>query len=286
MSDAIKTVAAIHDLSGFGRCSLSVISPVLSVMGIQTIAVPTAVLSAHTGYGDIAIHDLTDYMQQALESYKKIGVNPNCIYTGFLGSEKQINHCLDFFSSYENALKVVDPVMGDDGKPYRTYTKEMCHSVKRLVKKADIITPNKTEMYILLNQEYNPLPLNTIEAKSCLVKLSELGPKQVVITGIELSDMTVNNLGYDSETNRFWRVRCSYVPQNYPGTGDTFASVVVGSILNGDSLAIAMEMATRFLELTIKTTYSFGTDPKQGIMLEKNLAWLTRRHSLDGYENL
>ena len=162
----------------------------------------------------------------------------------------------------------------------------MCSSVVELVREADLITPNKTEMYILLKKDYNPAPLTHTEAKSCLARLSELGPSRVIVTGVELADMTVNNIAYDRDTNTFWRVVCSYVPQNYPGTGDVFASIVVGSILNGDSLAIAMERATRFLELTIKTTYSYGTDPKQGIMLEKNLAWLARTHSFGGYESL
>ncbi len=287
MSNATKSVAAIHDLSGYGRCSLAVISPVLSVMGIQSVAIPTAVLSTHTGgFGDVVMQDLTDYIPRTLEHYRRIGVEFDCVYTGFLGSRAQIDHCREFLRAYPDSLAVVDPVMGDDGRAYRTYTRDMCSSVVELVREADLITPNKTEMYILLKKDYNPAPLTHTEAKSCLARLSELGPSRVIVTGVELADMTVNNIAYDRDTNTFWRVVCSYVPQNYPGTGDVFASIVVGSILNGDSLAIAMERATRFLELTIKTTYSYGTDPKQGIMLEKNLAWLARTHSFGGYESL
>ncbi len=287
MANFTKSVAAIHDLSGFGRCSLSVISPILSVMGIQTVAVPTAVLSTHTGgFGEVVLEDLTDYIEKALEHYKRINLSFDCIYTGFLGSKEQINHCLDFINSYKDALVVVDPVMGDNGKAYKTYTKEMCDSVVNLVHEADLITPNKTEMYILLKKDYDPAPLTHQQAKSNLLKLSELGPSRVIVTGIELADMTISNIAYDRDTNAFWRVICSYVPKNYPGTGDIFASIVVGSILNGDSLAIAMERATRFLELTIKTTYSYGSDPKEGVMLEKNLAWLTKSHSLNGYQSI
>lgn len=282
-----KTVAAIHDLSGFGRCSLSVISPVLSVMGLQTVAVPTAVLSTHTGgFGDVTFTDLTDFLPKALEHYKRIGLSFDCVYTGFLGSKEQIGHCLDFIKASPQSLVVVDPVMGDNGKTYKTYTREMCTSLVDLVGAANLITPNKTEMYILLKQEYNPAPLTHQAAKSCLLRLSDLGPSRVVVTGVELADMTICNIGYDREAGAFWRVICSYVPQNYPGTGDIFAAILVGSLLNGDSLAIAMERATRFLELTIKTTYSYGSDPKEGVMLEKNLGWLTQSHSLAGYEIL
>lgn len=287
MNNAVKSVAAIHDLSGFGRCSLSVISPVLSVMGIQTVAVPTAVLSTHTGgFGEVVMQDLTDYIPRTLAHYRSIGIGFDCVYTGFLGSREQIGHCLRFLEAYPEALAVVDPVMGDGGRRYRTYSHEMCGDLVSLVREADLITPNKTEMYLLLGQDYNPAPLTHSEAKSFLARLSELGPAQVLVTGVELADMTINNIAYDRDANRFWRVVCSYVPQNYPGTGDIFASIVVGSILSGDSLAIAMERATRFLELTIKATYSYGTDPKQGILLEKNLVWLAERHSFGGYESL
>ncbi len=287
MGNRIKSVAAIHDLSGYGRCSLAVIAPVLSVMGLQPVAVPTAVLSTHTGgFGQVAMEDLTDFIPQTLAHYQRIGLDFDCVYTGFLGSRAQIGHCLEFLSAYPRALAVVDPVMGDSGRPYRTYTPEMCAEVVELVRRADLITPNKTEMYILLRQEYNPAPLTHGEAKSCLARLSELGPSQVVVTGVELADMTVNNLAYDREANRYWRMVCSYVPQNYPGTGNVFASVLVGGILSGDSLAIAIERATRFLELTIKATYSYGTDPKEGILLERNLPWLAERHTFGGYEIL
>lgn len=284
---AVKSVAAIHDLSGYGRCSLSVIAPILSVMGLQAVAVPTAVLSTHTGgFGEVVMQDLTDYIPQALAHYLRIGLDFDCIYTGFLGSKAQIGHCLEFMSAYPGAIKVVDPVMGDNGRAYRTYTQEMCNSVVKLVRAADLITPNKTEMYLLLGQPYNPAPLTAMELKSTLLRLSELGPSKVLVTGVELADATISNVGYDRDTGMFWRVRCTYVPKNYPGTGDIFASIVVGSILSGDSLAIAMERATRFLELIIRTTYSYGTDPKQGVMLEKNLAWLAQQHTLDGYESL
>lgn len=283
----VKIVAAIHDMSGYGRCSLSVITPIISVMGLQAVAIPTAVLSTHTGgFGQVILKDLTDYVRESLSHYKKIGLNFDCIYTGFLGSNEQINHCLEYIYTYPNALVVVDPVMGDNGKRYSTYTDEMCKSIILLVRKADLITPNKTEMFMLLNKPFTNIPLTVTEAKTNLLKLSELGPSKVVITGLELCDMTINNIGYDRDTNSFWRVICSYVPASYPGTGDIYASVLVASILKGDSLAIAMERATKFLELTIKTTYSYGTDTRQGVMLEKNLSWLTMEHSLNGYQNL
>lgn len=283
----IKNVAVIQDLSGFGRCSLSVIIPILSVMGIQPVPIPTAVLSTHTGgFGDVAMLDLSNFVEDAFQHYQSCDINFDCIFTGFLGSLGQIEHCKNYINHYRDALVVVDPVMGDNGNRYRTYTPEMCDAVGELVKCADIITPNKTEMYLLLNQPYDPSPITAQTAKSMLLKLSELGPKQVIVTGLQLADMSINNIAYDSLTNSFWRVKCEYVPVSYPGTGDIFASIVVASLLNNESLALAIEKASRFLELTIKTTYSYNTPTKHGVMLEKTLSWLTESHHLSGYQIL
>lgn len=287
MSKQTIRVAAIHDLSGFGRCSLSVILPTLSAMGIQACAIPTAVLSTHTGgLGDPVLCDLTDYIQPTLQHYQSLKLDFNCIYSGFLGSIDQIDHCLEFFSAYRGALKVVDPVMGDHGKTYRTYTPQLVARMQELVKVADVITPNLTEAAILLKEQYPNAPMTVSRLKSWLVRQSELGPEYVLITGVAMADGHLSNVGYDRNRGAFWRVNCDYVPVDYPGTGDIYSSVVVGSLLNGDSLPIAMERATRFLELAIKTTYSYGTDSRYGVMLERSLPWLMEHHYLKGYEKL
>lgn len=278
-------VAAIHDLSSFGRCSLSVILPCLSAMGIQVCAVPTAVLSTHTGgLGDVTIRDLTDYIPEALKHYQQLKLDFDCIYSGFLSSKEQIDHCLSFFKAFPGAFKVVDPVMGDHGKAYRTCTQDIRDRMKELVSAADLITPNLTEASMLLGEEYPSAPMTQSMAKTWLLRLRRLGPKYVLITGVEMADGEVANIGYDDEKSAFWRVDCDYVPASYPGTGDIYASVIVGSLLCGDSLPIAMERATRFLELAIKTTFSYGTDTRYGVMLERNLAWLTQLHSLKEYK--
>lgn len=271
----LKKVAAIHDLSGVGRCSLSVIMPSLSVMGIQVAAVPTAVLSSHTnGFGEVVLKDMTDYIHPALSHYKAQGVDFDCIYSGFLASTQQVDGCLEFFKSYPNALKIVDPVMGDSGRLYKTYTSELCKRMSEPVSAADIITPNLTEASILLGVDYPVSQLTLSEVKSMLVRLSGKGPKTVVITSVTMADGKNCNVGYDSQNNAFWRVVYEKIPKHYPGTGDLFASVLTGGLILGDSLPIAMCRATSFLEYAIKTTFGYGTDAREGVMLEKCLPML------------
>ncbi len=279
-------VAAIHDLSGVGRCSLTVILPTLSAMGIQVCPVPTAILSAHTGgFGEVEMRDLTDYIMPALSHYKRLGYGFDCIYSGFLASKDQVDHCLDFFKAYPDALKVVDPVMADNGKPYKTCTPELRHRMKELAAAADMITPNLTEAAILLGEDPSYMPQNRSEVKSMLARLSHLGPSVVVITSVYTGGESYN-AGYDRNSNKYWCVPFRRVNAGYPGTGDVFASVLTGSVLKGDSLPIAMNRASEFLELAIMTTFSYNTDVRDGIMLESCLEYLTSHKQMSGYELL
>ncbi|MBQ2580196.1 MAG: pyridoxamine kinase, partial [Ruminococcus sp.] len=229
----IKKVAAIHDMSGIGRCSLTVIIPLLSVMGVQVCPVPTAVLSAHTGYGEFVMHDLTDHIRSVLEHYKKLDVPFDCIYSGFLASSEQIDICLDYFRAFPKALKVVDPVMGDDGKAYATYTGEMCKRMSELVAVADVITPNLTEAAILLGEDFPEKPISVQTAKDWLLRLSQKGAKTVVITSVKLEGEGMATVGYDGSTQTFWKINNVLVPAQYSGTGDMFASVLIGGLLKG-----------------------------------------------------
>lgn len=287
MREETKRVAAIHDLSGVGRCSLTVILPILSAMGVQACPVPTAILSTHTGgFGEVAFQDLTDYLPQALAHYQRLGLDFSCVYSGFLGSEAQIDHCLAFFRAYPNALAVVDPVMGDHGKAYRTVTEGMRRRMVELVGIADVITPNLTEACILLGEGYNALPLTRTQAKSMLARLSEKGPGEIVVTGVSLAEGSMANIGYDRENNYYWCVPCDYVPVSYPGTGDIFASVFTASVLTGDSLPMAMSRASRFVEIAIRTTFSYGGDTRLGVMLESAMPFLMQKEVPQNFQLL
>ncbi len=280
-------VAAIHDLSGFGRCSIAVILPVLSAMGIQVNPVLTAVLSTHTGgFGEVVFRDLTDYIKPALEHYKSLNVDFEAVYSGFLGSEEQVDSCLEFFKSYPNSLKIVDPVMGDNGKAYKTCTADLQKRMKELVAVADVITPNITEAAMLLDEKFYVNPLTVTEARSLLLKLHSLGPEKIVVTGVELATGILANIGYDSDQGSFWYSPCEYIPVHYPGCGDIFASVLIGAMLCGASLPIAMGRATDFAELCVKTTFSYGSDTREGVMLESVLGHLIKETSTSTYKTL
>jgi len=284
----VKKVAAIHDLSGFGRASLTAIIPVLSTMGVQVCPVPTAVLSTHTGgFENFTLVDLTDSMSDYINHWKEIKLSFDCIYSGFLASTRQIeivSETIDIFSNEDNFV-VVDPVMGDDGTLYQTMDDEMVDSMRKLIKKADIITPNFTEACYLLNEDYT-FDISEEEIKLWLKRLSKIGPEIVILTSvpnIEKSKKT-SVIAYNRENDVFWKVSCTYIPAFYPGTGDAFTSVVIGSILQGDSLPISLERGVQFITNGIKASYGFDYPKREGILLERVLDTLKLPVITSSYE--
>lgn len=270
---SVKKVAAIHDLSGFGRSSLAAIIPIISNMGHQVCPMPTAVLSTHTGgFEDYSFVDLTDSMQAFADHWKKLNLNFDCIYSGFLGSPKQIEIIGKFVEDMkkEQTLVVVDPVLGDHGKLYATMSDEMVQKMKILIEKADIITPNFTEAAFLLDEEYDQ-EIDEETIKNWLVRLSDMGPKIVIITSVPYKGSKTDVIAYNRNDGRFWKVACVYIPAHFPGTGDMFASVIVGSILNGDSLPIALDRGVQFITSAIRASYGFAYPHREGVLLEKVL---------------
>ena len=256
-------------------------------MCIRDSPIPTAVFSTHTGgLGEVQRRDLSDFTLPCLEHYQRLGLEFECVYSGFLSSEEQIDHCLKFFSTYKDAFAVVDPVMGDHGRPYRTITPGMRARLGELVQVADVITPNLTEACMLLKIPTFTEGLSRSQAKSLLVRLSELGPNYVVITGAPMASGQIANIGYDRQHNSFWCILCDYVPVSYPGTGDLFASVLTGGFLTGDSLPMAMGRASYFVERCIKTTFSYSSDTRYGVMLEKELGALIDRQNVKDFSLL
>lgn len=279
MSFRALRVAAVHDISCFGRCSLTVIMPILSCMGIQVCPLPTAVLSTHLGgFTQIAFCDFTERMSDFYYHWQREGIDFDCIYSGFLASEKQIDTVIHFIEEFSanKPLILVDPVMGDEGRLYSVYTLQMQEHMKRLVSKADIITPNFTEACFLLGEDYTEQAVAVDLLKEWLVRLAGIGPSVVIMTGIPFGGKQIMNMGYEQRTGSFWQVLSEQIPAKYPGTGDVFASILVGGLLSQYSVPAAMQLAADFAAITIKTTYEAGTPTREGVMLEKALPWLVQ----------
>lgn len=293
MESLVKKVAAIHDLSGYGRASLTTIIPILSNMKVQVCPVPTAILSTHTGgFEGYSFIDLTDYMQEHIAHWKRLDLKFDCIYSGFLGSPKQIEIVADFIDYFGKKSKfiVVDPVMGDNGKLYSTMDNEMVVGMRNLIKKADIITPNFTEVMYLLGKEYDK-NIDIEKVKEYLKELSNMGPKIVIATSVpeieeNKMDKKTSVVAYDRENDVFWRVSCRYIPASYPGTGDAYTSVVIGSLLQGDSLPMAIERGVQFITQCIMASYGFKYPKKEGVLLEKMLDVLKMPMIATNYEML
>lgn len=289
MRNPVQRVAAIHDLSGFGRASLTVVIPILSTMGVQVCPLPTAVLSSHSKFSDFHFIDLTEEMNRYIRHWKQMDISFDAIYSGFLGSARQIDIVGDFIEhfSQQDQLVVVDPVLGDDGVLYGPLNQDMVVEMQSLIKRADIITPNITEASLLLGRQYST-DLEQAEMKDWILELAQRGPDQVIITSVPVKEhgKKTSVIAYNKRDNRFWKVMCDYLPANYPGTGDAFTSVVVGSLLQGDSLPIALDRAVQFISLGVRATFGYSYDTKEGILLERILGSLHASVQMSSYEIL
>lgn len=274
----VKKIVAVHDLSGVGRVSLTVVIPILSSMGFQVCPLPTAVLSNHTQYTHFSFLDLTDEMMKIIAEWRKLDIRFDAFYTGYLGSSRQIQIVSDFIDSFRQSdcLVVVDPVLGDNGRLYTNFGQAMVTEMQHLITKADVITPNLTELFYLLELPYKEENTDE-ELKDYLHKLSDKGPEIVIITSVPVLNDThkTSVYAYNRIGNRYWKITCPYLPAHYPGTGDTFTSVVTGALMQGDSLPIALDRATQFILQGIRATFGYEYDNREGILLEKVL------HNLD-----
>jgi pyridoxine kinase len=263
----MKKVALINDLSGFGRCSLTVSIPIITAMGIQCCPLPTAILSNHTGYKSYFFDDYTKNIEPYYSEWLKLGLTFDMIYTGFLGSIHQIEIIIKFLESFSGSLVLVDPVMGDNGKIYSTYTPEMCEKMKSLVGYSDIVTPNVTEALMLADTPYKS-DITIDELKQIAIKISLIGPSKVVITGIVNNDK-ISNLIYDKDKNEFSIITKNKSKIEYSGTGDVFASIICGCMVNRVDFKKSVEIAAKFVENCSQQSTLQNISPSDGIIFEK-----------------
>lgn len=249
-SDYIPRVAAVHDLCGYGKCSLGVAIPVLSAAGCDVCPVPTGLFSSHTAFPGFYMHDTTNILQDYINAWKGIGVEIDAIYSGFLGAPEQVDLIRELYAMYPNALRVVDPVMADHGKVYPTYTSELCAAMAELAAGADILTPNLTEAAIILGEpigdDWAGTDISDEEAHRIVAALVAKGAKHVVLKGIQREgENVIRNFvgGIDCETHELSN---EYLPYMLHGTGDVYASCLLAAIMAGRTLEEAVRFAGDF----------------------------------------
>lgn len=266
-----KKIALINDITGFGRCSIAVSLPIISALKVQCCFIPTAILSNHTGFNNFFFEDYTPKMKEYINNWEKLNLGFDGICTGFLGSKEQIEIVVDFLEKFKTKTNIVliDPVMGDYGKLYSTYTDEMCKEMQNLIKYADVLTPNLTELCRLLDLPYPKETPNHEELYILCEKLSLQGPSKIVITGLQHQGAIEN---FIFETNKPYKViKVEKIGDDRSGTGDVFSSIVSASIVKGEDFAESVEKATKFISKTLKFTTDLNLPPTHGVCFEEFL---------------
>ena len=268
-----KKIAVINDFSGFGRCSIAVALPIISTLKIQCCPLPTSIFSNHTGFDSFFFDDYTDKMPLYINEWKKLGLQFDGITSGFLGSKKQIEIVTQFFKDFktkENII-IVDPVMGDYGKIYATYTKEMCEEMKKLVQYADIITPNITELCILTDTPYQE-KWKISELEKMTEELAEKGPEKIVVTGIVQKEFIAN---FCYEKGKFPKIlRCHRVGTQRLGTGDVFSSIIAADAVNQVPFDKSVKKASNFIKKCILKSIEMDIPVTDGVCFEELLQTL------------
>lgn len=265
-----KKIAIINDISGFGRCSVAVELPIISVMKIQACPLPTSMFSNHTGFESFFFDDYTDKMIPYMNEWKKLDLQFNGICTGFLGSETQIAIVEEFFRKFKRpeTITVIDPVMGDYGKLYSTYNMAMCIEMKKLVEHADIITPNLTEASILTDTEYDDNASDE-DLYKLVEKLATMGPEKIVITGIQRNDK-VENFCYEKGKEPY-TVITKHIGRSRSGTGDIFTAIIAADAVNGVDFRTSVNKAADFISKCILRSIEMDIPLTDGVCFEEFL---------------
>ena len=272
----VPRVAAVHDMRGYGNCSLT--AAILSSAGCDVCPVPTALFSAHTRYSVFTFHDTTEILDGYLDAWRKENVDLDGVYSGFLGSAEQVAIIKRLYSQYPHALRLVDPVMGDGGEIYATYTPELCEAMGTLVDGADVLMPNLTEASILTKRTYPGRDLSDAEVNDMIDALLDLGAKNVVLKGIDHDDGTIRNYVASAASGASGKQELAHskLPFMTHGTGDAFASALCGALMAGRPLAESAHIAGEFVRHAMENTQYQPHHDERGVSFELNLDELTQ----------
>lgn len=265
-----KKIAVINDFCGFGRCSIAASLPIISALKIQCCPLPTSIFSNHTGFESFYYTDYTEHMVRYMQEWEKLDLQFHGILTGFLGSPEQIQIVKSFFERFktDSNITVIDPVMGDYGRLYPTYSPRLAEQMCSLVPYADILTPNLTEACILTETAYDP-DMDEASLETLCQKLSAMGPKKVVISGLSRGE-DLENFIYE-EGKQPHIVREHKVGPCRSGTGDVFSSIIAADAVNGKDLTSAVRHASSFIAKVLRRTLEMGLPDTDGICFEEYL---------------
>lgn len=266
-----KKIAVINDISGFGRCSAAVSLPVISHMRVQACLLPTSIFSNHTGFPSYYYEDFTDKMPRYMKEWKKLDLHFEGIASGFLGSAEQIEILREFIHQFrdERTQVIIDPVMGENGKAYPTYTEEMCDKMKHLVEYADILTPNVTEACMLTGMPFKEKDWQRKELLEMMVRLRELGAKKIVVSGLDSGQFISNAVSEVPGECKLLRQK--RVGKVRSGTGDIFSSIIAADCVNGVDFETSVRKAAAFVQECIRVTERFDIPETDGVCFEEVL---------------
>ena len=273
----MKRILTIQDISCFGKCSLTVALPILSAMGIETAILPTAILSTHTLFKGFTCKDLSNQLKPISDHWKKEKIKFDAIYTGYLGTEEEIDTVIEIIESFrnDNTLVFIDPAMGDNGKLYPAFNEHYAAKNADLCAIADIADPNITEAAYLTGLPYRECYTEEY-VKELLLALAEIGTKTPILTGVSLGEGRTGAMGYDSKTKAFFHYQNDKIPAAYHGTGDIFSSVLAGAFVLGIDRTNALKIAADYTALTIAETLKNPENPWYGVNFEATIPALVK----------
>ncbi len=275
----MKRILTIQDISCVGKCSLTVALPIISAFGIETAVLPTAVLSTHTAFKSFTFRDLTDDLNSIADNWKAQEIGFDGLYTGYLGSFKQLEIVSNIFDEFKtkNNFILVDPVMADHGKLYKGFDQKFADSMAKLAGKADLIVPNLTEASFMLHAPYIESGYSEDYVKETLKKLTDLGAKTAILTGISLKENELGAYGYNSESNEYFSYFREHLPVSFHGTGDVFASALCGAITLGNTVNEALKIAVDYTVESISLTVKNSDHNWYGVEFERAIPYLINR---------
>ena len=273
----MKRILTVQDISCVGKCSLTVALPIISAMGVECAILPTAVLSTHTMFRGYTFRDLTEDLSGIINHWVKEELDFRAVYTGYLGSQEQLDTVARLFDTYRDSYRVVDPVMADNGKLYPGFTEEFAKEMAKLCAKADIILPNMTEASFMLGIPYPGTDYDEAYVKDVLKKLSTLGPRIAALTGVSFEKDKLGVMAYDREADEFFYYAREHLPASFHGTGDIFASAFTGALTLGGDYKEALRVAADYTVECIALTLQNPEHVNYGVEFERAIPYLCKR---------